>query len=73
MRRTLLELERELGDAKFVRIHRSVIVNLDRIRGLEVQNDGEYEVILKSKVRLRLSRRFRKRLQDRMHVTSGRD
>lgn len=73
MRRTLLELERDLGDAKFVRIHRSVIVNLDRIRGLEVQNDGEYEVVLKSKVRLRLSRRFRKRLQDRMDVMSGRD
>lgn len=73
MRRTLLELERDLGDAKFVRIHRSVIVNLDRIRGLEVQDDGEYEVILESKVRLRLSRRFRKRLQDRMDVMSGRD
>jgi two-component system LytT family response regulator len=73
MRRTLLELERDLGDAKFVRIHRSVIVNLDRIRGLELHNDGEYEVVLESKVRLRLSRRFRKRLQDRMDVMSGRD
>jgi two-component system LytT family response regulator len=73
MRRTLLELERDLGDAKFVRIHRSVIVNLDRIRGLELQIDGEYEVVLESKVRLRLSRRFRKRLQDRMDVMSGRD
>ena len=73
MRRTLLELERDLGDAKFIRIHRSIIVNLDRIRGLELQNDGEYEVVLNSKVRLRLSRRFRKRLQDRMDVMSGRD
>jgi two-component system LytT family response regulator len=66
MRRTLLELERDLGEEKFIRIHRSVIVNLDRIRGLELQIGGEYEVVLKSKVRLRLSRRFRKRLQDRM-------
>ena len=73
MRRTLLELERDLGDGKFIRIHRSIIVNLDRIRGLELQNDGEYEVVLDSKVRLRLSRRFRKRLQDRMDVMSGRD
>ena len=73
MRRTLLELERDLGDAKFVRIHRSVIVNLDRIRCLELQSDGEYEVVLESEVRLRLSRRFRKRLQDRMDVMSGRD
>src|ERR1700691_1325556 len=73
MRRTLLELERDLSDGKFIRIHRSIIVNLDRIRGLELQNDGEYEVVLKTKVRLRLGRRFRKRLQDRMEVMSGRD
>jgi two-component system, LytTR family, response regulator len=64
IRRTLLELERDLGEGKFVRIHRSIIVNLDRIRGLELQTAGEYEVVLKSGVRLRLSRRFRKRLQD---------
>jgi two-component system LytT family response regulator len=73
MRRTLLELERDLGDERFIRIHRSIIVNLDRIRGLELQNGGEYEVVLKSTVRLRLSRRFRKRLQDRMGAISGRD
>ena len=66
MRRTLLELERDLSESQFVRIHRSTIVNLDRIHGLEIQEGGEYEVVLKSKVRLRLSRRFRKRLQDRM-------
>jgi two-component system, LytTR family, response regulator len=64
LRRTLLELERDLGEEKFVRIHRSIIVNLDRIGGLELRETGEYEVVLKSKVRLRLSRRYRKRLQD---------
>jgi two-component system, LytTR family, response regulator len=66
LRRTLLELVRDLDEDKFMRIHRSVIVNLDRIHGLELQNGGDYEVVLKSKNRLRLSRRFRKRLQDRM-------
>jgi two-component system LytT family response regulator len=66
LRRTLSELERDLGDGKFIRIHRSIIVNLDRIHGLEFQSDGEYEVVLRSKVRLRLSRRFRKRLRDRL-------
>jgi two-component system LytT family response regulator len=66
MRRTLLELEQDLGEEKFIRIHRSIIVSLDRIRALELQDAGDYEVVLKSKVRLRLSRRFRKRLQDRM-------
>jgi len=71
MRRTLMDLERDLGEERFIRIHRSIIVNLERIRGLELEADGEYAVVLKSKVRLRLSRRFRKRLQERMGVTSG--
>jgi two-component system, LytTR family, response regulator len=56
-----------------MRIHRSIIVNLDRIHALELQDTGDYEVVLKSKVRLRLSRRFRKRLRDRMGAISGRD
>jgi two-component system LytT family response regulator len=70
IRRTLLELERDLGDERFSRIHRSIIVNLDRIHGLEIQNGGEYEVVLKSKIRLQLSRRFRKLLQERMDAMS---
>jgi two-component system LytT family response regulator len=65
LRRTLSDLEGDLGDG-FIRIHRSIIVNVARIQGLELQTAGEYEVVLKSSVRLRLSRRFRKRLQDRM-------
>jgi two-component system, LytTR family, response regulator len=73
MRRTLSELERDLGEERFVRIHRSIIVNLERIRGLELQKGGEYEVVLKTRVRLRLSRRFRKTLQDRLGIPSGRD
>jgi two-component system LytT family response regulator len=73
IRRTLAELERDLGEEKFIRIHRSIIVNLDRIHGLALQSGGEYEVVLKSKVRLRLSRRFRKRLQDRMDAMSASD
>jgi two-component system LytT family response regulator len=70
LRRSLSDLEQDLGDGKFVRIHRSTIVNTDRIRGLELHDAGEYEVVLKSKVRLRLSRRYRKRLQDRMSAIS---
>jgi len=71
IRRTLAELERDLGEERFIRIHRSIIVNLERIHGLELQSGGEYEVVLKSKVRLRLSRRFRKRLQDRLSALSS--
>ena len=73
LRRSLSELEQDLGDEKFVRIHRSIVVNLERIRGLELQIGGEYEVVLESRIRLRLSRRYRKRLQARMDAMSGRD
>jgi two-component system LytT family response regulator len=66
LRRPMSELERELSVGRFCRIHRSVIVNLDRIRGLELKSDGEYAVVLTSGIRLRLSRRFRKNLQDRL-------
>ena len=73
IRRSLSDLERDLGEGTFIRIHRSIIVNLDRIRGLQLQSSGEYEVVLKSRVRLRLSRRFRKRLRDRMDAMSAGD
>jgi two-component system LytT family response regulator len=66
IRRTLAELEQDLGNGSFIRIHRSTIVNIDRIRSLELQDAGEYEVVLKSAVRLRLSRSFRKALHDRL-------
>ena len=66
IRRALAELEKDLGEEKFVRIHRSIIVNLERVRGLELQVGGEHEVVLKAGVRLRLSRRFKKGLEDRL-------
>jgi two-component system LytT family response regulator len=66
VRRTIQELEQDLDARTFFRIHRSIIVNLERVRGLELQESGEYEVVLDSNVRLKLSRRFRKRLQDRL-------
>jgi len=71
LRRTLQELEQDLDSQTFVRIHRSIIVNLDRVRGLELQDGGEYEVVLDSTIRLRLSRRYRKRIQDRLAELSS--
>jgi len=73
LRRTLLELERDLDADTFMRIHRSIIVNLKRIHKLELQDGGDYEVVLQSGDRLRLSRRFRKPLLDRLSALSGRD
>jgi len=68
LRRSLSDLEHDLGEEKFIRIHRSILVNVERIRGLELQASGEYEVVLKSRVRLRLSRRYRKRLLQQVVV-----
>jgi two-component system, LytTR family, response regulator len=68
LRRSMAELEKDLDPRLFCRIHRSTIVNLRRVRGLEVDSAGEYEVILDSGKRLRLSRRFRKDLQARMRA-----
>jgi len=66
LRRSLQALERELDGRVFIRIHRSIIVNRDKVRGLELDSSGEYEVVLYSQVRLHLSRRFRKNFQDRI-------
>jgi two-component system LytT family response regulator len=71
LRRSMAELERELDPYVFCRIHRSTIVNLRRVRALQVDSAGEYEVILEGGQKLRLSRRFRKDLQSRMREFGG--
>jgi len=71
LRRRMSELEQELDRAVFCRIHRSSIVNLNRIRSLEVGEEGEYEVLLDTGSRLRLSRRYRKQLQSRLGIRNA--
>jgi two-component system LytT family response regulator len=66
LRRSLFEVEQELDQAGFCRIHRSAIVNLDRVRGLEINEDGGHSVLLDDGTRLRLSRRYGKQLQARL-------
>ena len=68
LRRSMSELEQELDPVVFSRIHRSTIVNLDRVRGLKLGEDGEYEVLLENGARLRLSQRYRKQLQSRLGI-----
>ena len=70
LRRRMSDLEQDLDQAVFCRIHRSSIVNLNRIRCLEINADGEYEVALDTGARLRLSRRYRKQLQSRLGIRS---
>jgi two-component system LytT family response regulator len=65
-RATLTQLESQLDPARFVRIHRSTIVNLERIERLEGLSHGEFEVVLKCGTRLKLSRSFRAHLEARL-------
>jgi two-component system LytT family response regulator len=66
LRRSMADLDQELEPATFCRIHRSAIVNLERVRQLEISEDGGTNVVLHSGTRLPLSRRYRKELQARL-------
>lgn len=66
LRRTLAELETVLKGHGFQRIHRSAVVNLARVNALETRADGEYEIVLASGQRLRMSRRYRKTVLERI-------
>ena len=68
LRRSLAELEKDLRGARFCRIHRSAIVNLERVRGLGLSEEGEPEALLDTGAKLRVSRRYRKELEERLGV-----
>jgi two-component system LytT family response regulator len=70
LRRSMAELEQELDAAEFCRIHRSTIVKIDRVRSLELNENGEYDVLLQDGTRVRMSRRYCKTLQARMSARS---
>jgi two-component system LytT family response regulator len=62
LRETIGEIETRLESERFLRIHRSLIVNVDRIRRLEACGYGEYLVVLHDGKKLSLSRGYRERL-----------
>ncbi len=63
LRDTLSRLEQRLDAARFVRIHRSTIVRIDRIVRLDVAMRGDYDVTLNDGTHLTLSRTHRARLE----------
>ena len=67
IRETLTSLEERLPSSQFVRISRSVIVNLDRVKEMQPMFHGDYAVILQNGTRLNLSRgqvgKFKKSLE----------
>ena len=63
MRETLSNLEQRLQPFRFLRIHRSRLVNADRIKELHPLFHGEYELLLTDGTRLTSSRHYRDVLQ----------
>src|SRR5687768_6475412 len=62
MRETMARLESRLDPKRFIRIHRSTIVNIDRLRKLSPSFAGEYAVILHDGTKLKLSRGYHERI-----------
>jgi two-component system, LytTR family, response regulator len=66
IRENIGDMERQLSPASFVRIHRSTIVNVARIKELQPLFHGDYQVILQDGTRLTMSRSFRERFFQRV-------
>jgi two-component system, LytTR family, response regulator len=64
LRETMGSLEARLDPEKFLRIHRSTIVNIERIQELQPWFHGDYVVLLRDGTRLTLSRSYRQKFQD---------
>jgi two-component system LytT family response regulator len=61
-RETMASLETKLPPTRFLRISRSTIVNIERIKEMQPMFHGDYAVILKNGARLSLSRNYREKL-----------
>ena len=69
LRETMGAIEAQLAPNRFARIHRSTIVNLERIRELQPYFNREYIVVLKDGTKLKLSRSYREHLD--VHFGGG--
>ena len=65
-RAALNELAARLDPVRFIRVHRSAIVNIESIVRLEPISHGEFEVILKDGSRAKISRTYRSQLEKRL-------
>jgi two-component system LytT family response regulator len=63
IRETMKGMDERLDPAAFVRIHRSAIVAIDRIVGIEAREQGEYVVTLPGRVRVTSSRSYGERIR----------
>ncbi|MDQ3607159.1 MAG: LytTR family DNA-binding domain-containing protein [Gemmatimonadota bacterium] len=70
LRETMSGIEAKLDPERFIRIHRSTIVNIERIKSLETLFQGEYVVHLEDGTKLTSSRGYRDRLHALMEASS---
>lgn len=63
MRTTMKQLEAMLDPARFLRVHRSTIVNSTGITGAQTLNNGEYLLNLEGGSRIKVSRGYRERIK----------
>ena len=63
IRETISELENQLGAVGFVRVHRSIIVNVDRIFRLEPWTHGEYVIVLRNGTKVISGRGYGERVR----------
>ena len=66
VRESLSELERCLDPARWARLHRSALVNLDHIQEMVSRGGEECEAVLRDGARLRVSRRRVRTLEERL-------
>jgi two-component system LytT family response regulator len=67
LHRALLgSLDRSLDGRRFIRVHRSTIVNIDLVEELRQDAHGDFVIVLRDRTELRVGRRFRERLQARL-------
>ena len=62
LRESLDGLARRLGEQRFARVHRTHVVNIDRIREIQPWDHGDYRIVLKDGNFVNFSRRYRNRL-----------
>ena len=66
LRETLSALEARLDPGRFARIHRSLIVNLDRVAEIQPWFSGDAMLVLQGGAKLRLSRGYRQEVEERL-------
>jgi len=66
LRETITALESRLGPRQFMRVHRSTLVNVDRIKTLKPSLYGDYSILLRDGTKLTLSRGFRESVLKRL-------